>query len=100
LFKKLLLERVCQEFSLIYIKNRLLEDDEMEIFVVFYFSWLLIEFISREGEIVDVGWVWGFWVEGVPEDEPSPVFDAVLYSFKAVSAYQTVDPHGWMFVSF
>jgi len=70
------------------------------MFVMSYFSWFLREFVSGKWEIVDKGWIGCIWIKRVPEDESTPTFNAVFHFFKTVPAYQEVDTHGWMFVSF
>jgi len=100
LFKKLLLKRDGYKFFPELLKNRILVDDEVEMFVMSYFSWFLREFVSGKWEIVDKGWIGCIWIKRVPEDESTPTFNAVFHFFKTVPAYQEVDTHGWMFVSF
>jgi hypothetical protein len=100
LFKKLLLESEELDFFPELLKNGILVDDEVEMFVMSYFSWFLSEFVSGKREIVDKGWIGCVWIKRVPEDESTPTFNAVFHFFKTVPAYQEVDTHSRMFVSF
>ncbi len=43
-----------------------------------FFQWVVC-FFPGEWIRIEVGWVWGFWVKGVPEDESPPPFDTELH---------------------
>jgi hypothetical protein len=72
----------------------------MKMFMMFCFSLYECSFFLWEWICIEICWIWPFWVKRVPENKSTPVFNAVLYFFKAVPAYQEMDAHGRMSVTF